>query len=93
MSLKSASDRPFQVICKITLFAQLGELPVRVCFDVVVNLALLLLVETTFIDRFVEGSFPMKRFKDSIWSRAVRTISEYNPPSDLQVVLHTNLDT
>lgn len=66
MSLKSSWNNPVNVIVKIMLFVQLGDLNVRVDCGVVDNLAVPL-IETSFMERFVKAIFPIERHIVPIW--------------------------
>lgn len=93
MSFKSESNNPVDVIGNIMLFVQLGDLHVRVHIGVVDKLAFPLLVGTSFIDRFVQGIFPMERRVVPVRSGPLAIISEYTPPADPLTALHAELDT
>lgn len=90
--LRTVSDSPAQVIGKILLFVQLGNLHVRVHFDLLDNLALPLIFGTPFIDKFALGISLMERYIFPLQSRAVVIISEYTPLSDPLAVLQSDLD-
>lgn len=60
MSLRSASDSPAQVMGKVMLLVQLGDLHVRVPFNMVDSLAVPLFVVTQFIGRLVNRIFSME---------------------------------
>lgn len=81
MSIKSAANTPVNVIGKIMLFLQLGDLHLRVNFSVADNLAVPLRITMSFIDRFVKGIFLMERRIIPIQSRLVAIISGHSFPS------------
>lgn len=89
MSLRSTLDSLVQIIGKIILFIQLGQLYVGVQFGVVDYLAGMLLGGMSFIDKFGKQNFSTERGIVPIQYRSVAIISEYTPPSDLLVVLQT----
>lgn len=59
--LTAAGKQTITVEGVILLHVQLGDLRVRVWFGVVKNLAVSVLLGTSFIDRFVTGIFPPER--------------------------------
>lgn len=61
MSFKSALNRSVHIIGKVIHFVQLGNLHVRVHFDVMDDLAVVLVVGTLSIHRLVKTEFPMER--------------------------------
>lgn len=79
MSLKSASDVLVTDIGKVMLFAKLGDVYVCVHLGVVDNLAVPLLIRTSFIKIFFSGIFPIEHRIVSIWSCLVAITSKCNP--------------
>lgn len=59
MHSKPASNRPVHVIDKVMTFLQLSNLHLNVPFRSVDSLVVLLIVRTSFIDRFFKGIFPL----------------------------------
>lgn len=82
MSLQIAFGIPVQIICKIMMFIQLGDLHGRLHLGVVDNLAVPLLVVASFIDRSVKVIFHIGHHMVFICSRPVANISEYTSLSD-----------
>lgn len=68
-------DVSVQVIGKVMMFVQKGDLHVRLHFGAVHNLTVLLLVGTSLIARFVRDIFLMERCMVPIWSHPVAIIS------------------
>lgn len=60
MSVASASKNPVLFVCKVQLFVLLKNLHLLVHFDIMHDLYVLLLVETSLIDRYVKGILSMK---------------------------------
>lgn len=58
LSLKYMSNSLVHVINKITPFDQPGDVHVRVHFDILDNLAVLLLIGTSFLNRFLTEILP-----------------------------------
>lgn len=92
ISVKSGSKRRVCLICNIKLVHQLRILYVCVLFCILDNLAVLLVVGTSLLDRSIEGIFPMGFFIVFIRSCPGITLSKYTPISDLQDVLQTDSD-
>lgn len=92
-TLQSASECLFQVLGRIMLKFQLGDLPVRVHFGFGDNLALLLLVETSFTVRFVKRILQMECCIVYIRFCLVPAISEYKLQYDPLTALKNDLDT
>lgn len=76
---RSASNNHIIVCGKMLLFVRLGYLPVRVRFGIVENLALPVLIGTSYIDQFIKDIFPMKRMILPVHSGAVAILLAYAP--------------
>lgn len=74
------------------LLVQLGDLHIRVPFDVVDSLSIALLVWTFFIYRFGKEIFPVERRIFHIQYRIVAIISEHTPTSDPLTELQNDSD-
>lgn len=59
--LRTATKEPISLRGKILLFISMNELSVRVLFGIVENLAIEVLLRTSFIDRYIRGNFPSER--------------------------------
>lgn len=92
MPLRSFSDRAVQVITKIALFVHLGDLHVGVRFGVVNSLAVLLLVRTLVIERYVKEIFTRECCIIPVLSHTVGIIPKYTSPLHPLATLETSLD-
>lgn len=77
LSFRSASNNPVISIQKLNDFDHLHNIHARVHFGVVDNLALLLLIGLSVIDKFVREILPMERCIVHILSLPIPIISEY----------------
>lgn len=91
-SHKSASTKRVIVIGKIMLFDQLRDLRLRVTFCVFDNLAVPLLIRTSFLNKFVKSNFLMKWLVVPIRSRPVPFIFRYMSAWDMMSIPHKESD-
>lgn len=92
MSLKSASNNPVNIIGKIMLLVWMGNLHIRVQFNVGENIAVPQKFGASLIDRSVKGILPMERRVFFIRSRPVPIISQYLSSTDSLAVLQKDSD-
>ena len=77
VKLTSASRNAMNLVGVLPLFIRMGDLKVRVWFGVVENLAVPVLLGTSYIDRFVQGIFPQERKVVPNDSRPVAILSSF----------------
>lgn len=87
-----ASEGPVQVKCKTVLFVQLEDLHFHVYYGVVGNLAVRLLVRSSFIAGFVTEMRQMEHCIILIWLLSVETVSVFTSAPGTLALLQADLD-
>lgn len=80
--MKNTIDQRVSLVGTIWLHVKLGNSRARVVFISVRNLALPVLVETSYIDRFFKGSFPPERKSVPYNAKPVSNIAIKDMPEE-----------